>query len=111
MKSIIKAAVATLSLLASFAYAGFPAWYPPQGFSDWGKIDEIRTNDAVLIIDDSYYRYTDDLAVHSLSQNSDSMARLRKDVKIGFIVDENSNGERFIREVWLLPDNYTQPEN
>lgn len=111
MKSITRIVAATLALVATLAHAGFPAWYPQDGFERWGKIDEFRTGDSVLIINDTYYKYTKNLVVHSLSQKSDSTSRLRKDVTVGFYVDVTPQGERVIREVWLLPDTYTQPSD
>ena len=111
MKAIIRFTAATLALIATLAQAGFPSWYPLEGFGQTGKIDEFRTADSVLIIDDTYYRFADNLVVHSLSQNSDSLARLRQGTNVGFEVDVTPKGEHLIREVWLLPDNYTQPKD
>ena len=109
MKSIIKYTATAMYLVATLAQAGFPAWYPQEGFKDWGKIDEFRSEDSVIIINDRYYRFADNLLVHSLSQKSDSLARLRQGANVGFEVDVTPKGEYLIREVWLLPDTYTQP--
>lgn len=110
MKSIFRLTTAALGLVATLAQAGFPAWYPQNGFKDWGKIDEFRSKDSVLIIEDNYYHFADNLVVHSLSQRSDSIARLHQGVNVGFEVDVTPKGGYLIREVWLLPDTYTQSE-
>ena len=110
MKSIIRITIAATALLATLAQAAFPAWYPKGGFENWGKIDEFRSKDSVLIIGDGYFRFGDDLVVHSLSQESDSIGRLHKGVTVGFRADVSPNGQRVVREVWLLPDTYVQPK-
>lgn len=111
MNAIIRFTAATLTLVATVVHAGFPAWYPQEGFNNVGKIDELRTEDSVLIVDDRYYRFADNLKVHSLSQKNDSVARLRQGTTVGFEVDVTPQGERLVREVWLLPDTYTQPDD
>jgi len=109
MKAIIRVTAAAMVLAVTLAHAGFPSWYPKDGFERWGKIDDFRTEDAAIVIGDMYYRFPDNLVVHSLSQYSDSIARVRKGATVGYFVDQSASGQRIVRELWLLPDNYTQP--
>ena len=110
MKSIMRlTVVAALVLVSSMAQARLPGWYPQQGFQHWGKIDEVRSKDSTVIIGDMLYTLRDGVIVHSLSQKYDSLARVRKGVTVGFVYDEIASGEWRIREIWLLPDTYSQP--
>ena len=111
MKILLGFVTATCLLLAQPLLAGFPSWYPKEGFSHYGKIDEVNSEYKTIIIDDSEYHYADNTTVHSLSETSDSLARLRQGATVGFSYDINPQGYKQIREVWLLPDDYTQTED
>lgn len=111
MKTILKAVGVALALVTTMAQARLPSWYPPGGFEHWGKIDEIRSEESVIIIGDMFYRYREGALVHSLSQKSDSFARVQKGATVGFLYDVSKNGEWIIREFWLLPNNYSQSDD
>lgn len=111
MKMRLGFAALIILLLSQPVLAGFPDWYPQEGFAHYGKIDEVNARSKTIIINDREYRYSDSTVVHSLSETSDSLARLRKNVKVGFTYDTSGGGSKQLLEVWLLPENYSQDED
>lgn len=111
MKMLLGLVTATCLLLAQPLLAGFPSWYPKEGFSHYGKVDEVTMGNKTIIIEDYEYHFSDSTIVHSMSEKSDSLARLRKGANIGFTFDKSAQGHKLIQEIWLLPENFTQPDD
>ena len=113
MKILLSRIVGLGLLLAMLqpAYGAFPEWYPKQGFEHYGTVDDVNAADNSVIVGDRLYFYSDRTVVHSLSETSDSLARLRTGVRIGFTYDENAKGQKQLIEIWLLPSNYSQQDD
>lgn len=111
MKLLIGFLTALSLMLAQPVLAAFPDWYPKDGFAHYGKIDDVDSKGKVIIIGDREYHYSDNTVVHSMSETSDSLGRLRKNVMVGFTYDMNAAGAKQLLEVWLLPENYSQEDD
>ncbi len=97
-----------LILTIAFAMAGtalaanFPAYYPAKGFPNTGRVDAVYAEEKRVVIGDISYPISDSVVVRSPTSRNDSLARIRKGVKVGF----RTKGESTIVEFWLLPSNY-----
>ncbi len=111
MKMLLGFMTTICLLLAQPVLAGFPDWYPKDGFQHYGKVDDVDAANKSLIINDREYHYTDKTLVHSLSEPADSLGRLRKSAMVGFTYDMSSEGAKQLLEVWLLPENYSRDED
>jgi hypothetical protein len=109
MKTLLNAALIALALATTAAHARLPSWYPPGGFEHWGKVDQV--GNAMVIVDDVLYYLNENVPVHSLSQTSDSLSRVRKGVVVGFTYGKTADGKWMIDEIWLLPGTYSQPDD
>lgn len=109
MKVLLKTALFALVMVAPASHARLPSWYPSEGFEHWGKVDQI--GNSMVIIDDMLYYLRDNVVVHSLSQTSDSLSRVRKGTVVGFTYGTTAEGKWMIPEIWLLPTTYSQPDD
>lgn len=110
MKTLLGFVTAIFLLLGQPVLAAFPDWYPKEGFPHEGKIDHVSMKNKTVVIRDYEYHFLDSTVVHSLSEESDSLARLRQGANVGFTFDKDAQGRKLIREIWLLPENYTPPD-
>ncbi len=100
--------IAALVLVASnFAYAQFPAYYPKAGFQRVGTLDSVQLDRQVIVINDVPYNLANNLIVHSEAAFSVPTSKLRIGGQVGY---KTAGRGRLISEIWLLPNNYKDPQ-
>jgi len=85
--------------------ASLPDYYPQNGFPVSGNLDRLDMASREFVISDMQFYLDENVTLHSLSRESDSLGRLRAGIKIGAKFTMY-NGKRIITELWLLPSNY-----
>ena len=100
MKKTLLLILTIASAMAGSAFAAnLPGYYPAKGFPNTGRVDAVYVEEGRVVIGDISYRISDSGVVRSPTSRNDSLARIRKGVRVGF----RTKGESTIVEFWLLP--------
>jgi hypothetical protein len=111
MKHLHLALFFVLALLTNISHAvRLPSYYPANGFTYMGIVDGVNLKQHTVIVNDMSYAMADYVQVHSMSEQYDSLARVREGVEIGFSKTTGGNGRGMITEIWLLPTGYIDPD-
>ena len=102
---LLAAAAAALMLAGTANAAGFPDYYPENGFQKIGRVDAVYSSENRVVINDRSYELDESVIVYSRSSANDSLARIRPGAVVGFRVNNNR-----ITKFWLLPRNYKRPK-
>lgn len=103
MKKTLLLILTIASVMAGTAFAAnLPGYYPAKGFPNTGRVDAVYAEERRVVIGDISYPISDSVIVRSPTSRYDSLARIRKGVKVGF----RTNSKSTIVEFWLLPSNY-----
>lgn len=98
-----------LALVAAMAFGIANGSYPGGGFDRIGHVDNINVETRQIVINDSAYRLSDNVVIHSSSRTSNALSALARGTKVGFIFSSAGN-KRYIREIWQLPSTYIPKE-
>ena len=100
MKKTLLLILTMAAAMAGSAFAAnFPAYYPAKGFPNTGRVDAVYAEEGRVVIGDISYQISESVVVRSPTRRKDSLARIRKGVRVGF----RTKGESTIVEFWLLP--------
>lgn len=90
-------AIVCVSLtLSGAAYAEGP------DFQRTGRVDDVRIEENLIVIDDIPYRLSESFVVHSMQASNVSKRRIRSGIKVGYKSVDGS----VITDLWLLPETY-----
>lgn len=103
MTSKILSSLLVTCVLVTTAFAqNLPSYYTEDGFQRTGRIDAVRLEERVVIINDIEFTLSESIVVHSLSNEKDSIGRLTSGKIVGYRLGSNAE----IAEIWLLPSYY-----
>lgn len=85
--------------------ASLPEHYPQDGFPVSGNLDRVDLASREIVINDMLFYLDNDVTLHSLSSESDSLGRLLPGTKIGAKFTMQG-GKQIVTELWMLPGSY-----
>lgn len=86
-----------------------PDGYPEEGFSWVGFIDAFDLEEGTLVVGDLAYRMDGQLVVRSRQRSFTSVSELKVGEKVGIPRSASTSESRTINEIWLLPNDYVEP--
>ena len=102
-KTITRLVLMLVLLTVTVAGAGnLPAYYP-DSFNRIGTIDGFNLEKRAIIVNDSQYYLSDNMVIHTQSNEFDTMDKLGKGVTVGFRVLNAGSGRPLVPEIWVLP--------
>ncbi|MEJ2114542.1 MAG: hypothetical protein P8X88_00405 [Gammaproteobacteria bacterium] len=84
-----------------------PEFYPGS-FENEGILQKIKNGGGTLIINATAYDIGGNAKVHALNNNFASVNTLRKDMELGFILNDAASKRKVITEIWILPKGYVE---
>lgn len=99
--------VAGLLAYAGLSTAGGLPSYYPESFNVVGALGRLDLRNGEAVIGDSLYHLSATTPVHTLTSQSATLNALAPGSLTGCQVIRDAKGRRFITEIWVLPDSYS----